>query len=75
LPWADVSLDGKAQGTTPLRKIKLRAGIHRVELSCPPLGRTRALAIELAPKGEARMVVDLQQEPPRTFLDGAKEVR
>jgi serine/threonine protein kinase len=75
LPWAEVSIDGKNQGTTPLRKIKLRAGVHRVELSCPPLGRTRTLSIELSPRGEARMVVDLQQEPARTFLDGAKEVR
>lgn len=75
MPWADVTIDGKPQGTTPLRKLKLRSGVHRVELSCPPLGRTRALSIELPSKGEARMMVDLQQEPPRTFLDGAKEVR
>ncbi|MFT3926257.1 MAG: protein kinase [Myxococcales bacterium] len=75
LPWADVSIDGKALGTTPLRKIKLRSGVHRVELSCPPLGRSRSLSVELPTKGDARMVIDLQQDPPRTFLDGAKEVR
>ncbi len=75
LPWANVSIDGKAQGTTPLRKLKLRPGVHRVELNCPPLGQRHVVAVELSPKGDARLVVDLQQEPPRTFLDGAIEVR
>jgi len=74
-PWANVSIDGKSLGTTPLRNLKLRPGVHRVELSCPPLGRSRSLSVELPAKGDARMVVDLQREPPRTFLDGAKEVR
>jgi hypothetical protein len=75
MPWAQVSIDGRPQGTTPLRKLKLRAGVHRVELSCPPLGRDSAFNVELPARGEARMVVDLNQNPPRTFLDGAKEVR
>jgi len=75
LPWANVAIDGKAHGTTPLRKLKLRPGVHRVELSCPPLGQSRVLSVEVPPKGDARLVVDLQQEPARTFLDGAKEVR
>jgi hypothetical protein len=62
-------------GTTPLRKLKLRSGVHRVELRCPPLGRISTTSVELPARADARMVVDLNQDPPRTFLDGAKEVR
>jgi hypothetical protein len=75
LPWAEVSVDGRAYGATPLRKLRLRPGAHRVMLSCPPLGRTATLALELARGSGAQLVVDLQTDPPRTFLDGAKEVR
>jgi hypothetical protein len=75
LPWAEVSIDGRAYGTTPLRKLKLRPGTHRIQVRCPPLGRAQELAVELPRQGDARIVVDLSREPARTFLDGAKEVR
>lgn len=74
-PWAEVSLDGKALGTTPIRNLKVRAGLHRLRLHCPPLGRSAELSVTIDPLAEARIVVDLQENPPRTFLDGAKEVR
>ncbi len=35
LPWAEVSVDGRAVGTTPLRPVSLEAGEHRVVLSHP----------------------------------------
>ena len=35
LPWAEVSVDGGAIGTTPLRPVSLEAGEHRVVLSHP----------------------------------------
>jgi hypothetical protein len=75
VPWAEVSLDGRAQGTTPLRRLKLRPGTHRLSFRCPPLGKSKELSLELSRQGDARIVVDLSQDPPRTFLDGAKEVR
>lgn len=74
-PWAEVSIDGKPVGTTPLRHLKLRPGAHRIRLHCPPLGREAELHVQLDAKASARIVVDLQQNPARTFLDGAKEVR
>jgi serine/threonine-protein kinase len=43
LPWAEVSIDGKPMGTTPLKPISLKAGQHKVVLSNPayrPLSRT-----------------------------------
>jgi hypothetical protein len=75
VPWADVKIDGRAHGSTPLRKLKLRPGLHRVSVRCPPLDRSAELVLELPPKSDARIAVDLQQSPVRTFLDGAKEVR
>jgi hypothetical protein len=75
LPWGEVSIDGRAQGNTPLRGLKLKPGTHRLSVRCPPLDRTAELTVELAPKADARLVVDLQRAPVRTFLDGAKEVR
>ena len=35
LPWAEVTVDGRALGTTPLRPVGLEAGEHRVVLSHP----------------------------------------
>lgn len=75
LPWGEVSIDGRAHGSTPLRGLKLKPGTHRLSVRCPPLDRTAELTVELAPKADARLVVDLQRAPVRTFLDGAKEVR
>ena len=43
LPWAEVAVDGKALGTTPLRPVSLEVGEHRVVLSHPdykPLQKT-----------------------------------
>jgi eukaryotic-like serine/threonine-protein kinase len=74
-PWANVSLDGRSVGVTPLRKLKLRAGLHTLTLSCPPLGQSASLKLEFAASQHARVVVDLTQNPPRTFLDGVREAR
>jgi eukaryotic-like serine/threonine-protein kinase len=74
-PWAEVKLDGRAVGVTPLRKLKLRAGTHLLALHCPPLGRDATLKLEVKPGQSARVVVDLTQDPPRTALDGVREAR
>jgi hypothetical protein len=41
LPWADVSIDGRAAGQTPLANIKLPIGTHEVVLRHPQLGERR----------------------------------
>ena len=35
LPWAEVTVDGKPVGTTPLRPVSLEVGEYRVVLSHP----------------------------------------
>lgn len=74
-PWAEVKLDGRAVGVTPLRKLKLRAGTHVLALHCPPLGRDATLKLDVKAAQNARVVVDLTQNPPRTSLDGVGEAR
>jgi hypothetical protein len=74
-PWAEVSIDGRAQGSTPLRALKVRAGAHTIKLRCPPLARESVLRVEIAADARARLSVDLTVDPPRTFLDGLSKVR
>ncbi|HEX6242023.1 MAG TPA: protein kinase [Polyangiales bacterium] len=74
-PWAEVLVDGRSVGTTPLRKLKLRAGVHTLNLRCPPLGRETSLKLDFAPAQSARVMVDLSATPARTFLDGVREAR
>jgi len=35
VPWADVSLDGRPLGTTPLKPLPLPPGVHTVRLQHP----------------------------------------
>ncbi|MHB8878276.1 MAG: protein kinase domain-containing protein [Myxococcaceae bacterium] len=37
-PWANVTIDGVARGTTPLRDLPLAPGAHELVLENPPLG-------------------------------------
>ncbi|MCA9649129.1 MAG: serine/threonine protein kinase [Myxococcales bacterium] len=36
VPWAQVSVDGRDRGVTPMRKLELPAGSHRVIVRCVP---------------------------------------
>jgi len=63
-PWAEVSVDGKLMGTTPLDRIALAAGVHLVRVRHPayePVERSVAVR-----SGEtAKLVVDLPSEGRR----------
>ncbi len=75
LPWAEVSLDGQPLGTTPLRNQRLRAGVHAVVFSCPPLGKTERLSVMVPRDARGRIVIDFSTEPARRSLDGVSEAR
>ncbi len=64
LPWADVSLDGRAFGHTPRRNVTVPAGSHTIELSCPPLGRSHRMTTRVVAGASQRIVVNLQTDPP-----------
>jgi serine/threonine-protein kinase len=74
-PWAEVTIDRRPHGTTPLRNLKLRAGNHVLRFVCPPLGRDSEIEVQIAADARARIAVDLSYDPPRTFLDGVTKVR
>lgn len=63
-PWAEVSVDGASMGLTPLNRITLSAGSHKVRLTHPafePLERTVVVRT-----GETfKLVVDLTTEGVR----------
>src|SRR5581483_2147346 len=54
-PWAEVTLDGRALGMTPLKPLGLYAGRHSLELVNGDLQIRRHVDFELAP-GEARTI-------------------
>lgn len=41
LPWADVSIDGRSVGTTPLANVRLPIGLHEIVWRHPELGERR----------------------------------
>jgi serine/threonine-protein kinase len=47
-PWAQILIDGRSFGNTPLVKVPLRPGRHKVTFTHPTLG-TRNTTVDLAP--------------------------
>jgi serine/threonine-protein kinase len=68
LPWAQLELDGRALGTTPLRALTTRAGSHVLLLDCPPLGRSARVPLKLAAGEHRSVLVDLNVDPPAVTL-------
>jgi hypothetical protein len=59
-PWADVLIDGKAVGQTPLANIALRVGEHQITFRHPQLGE-RTERVVITAKGVNRIAVDLEK--------------
>lgn len=64
LPWAEVKLDGRALGSTPVRRATTDAGKHTLELRCPPLGRSARVSLQPKAGETLRVLVNLNQDPP-----------
>lgn len=63
-PWANVMIDGKSVGATPLLKLTVAAGHHRIRLEHPTLGK-REIAVQLA-SGETKLITaDLERGPAK----------
>jgi hypothetical protein len=69
VPWAEVKLDGRSLGTTPLRKAATDVGKHMLELQCPPLGRSARVPLQTKTGETLRVLVDLNQDPPRVSVE------
>ena len=60
LPWAEVFVDGKRLGSTPLLGRQLRPGEHSVRFVNPALNVDRRMTIELKPDERRDLIVDLR---------------
>jgi len=61
LPWADVSVDGRSVGTTPLAPISLAPGPHSVVLRNSELGASRSTSVVVKPGKPSQIRVDLRR--------------
>jgi serine/threonine-protein kinase len=61
LPWADVTVDGKGVGTTPLAPISLAPGTHSVVLRNSELGASRSTAVTIKPGKPTSIRIDLRK--------------
>jgi serine/threonine protein kinase len=64
LPWADVTVDGKGMGTTPIAPISLAPGPHVVVLRNAELGASRTLSVQVKPGKPTLLRVDLRKTDP-----------
>ena len=60
-PYADVFVDGRLLGTTPLKPIELTPGVHKLLLVNEALDVRRATQVTLDPGKKQRLEVDLRK--------------
>ena len=60
-PWAEVTVDGKAIGKTPIRSVSLPPGEHVVMLNHPDYELLRRI-VQIQPGAKAALTVDLRDE-------------
>ena len=67
-PWAEVRLGRRDLGTTPVRRVSVPVGTHRVHFSCPPLGVEVDHTISLEPGDDLALFADLEASPARVSV-------
>jgi len=60
LPWANVSIDGKPVGTTPLGNLKVAVGQHEITWRHPTYGQRR-MTVQVSAKSPLRVGMDFRQ--------------
>jgi serine/threonine-protein kinase len=60
LPWAQVAVDGRAIGETPIANLSLPIGSHEVVFRHPELGERRQVVL-VKPGPPVRLGVDLRK--------------
>jgi len=59
-PWADVWIDGRRVGLTPLTDLPVACGAHEVVFTSTDLGVERRLSVNVQPGDRTRRIVDLE---------------
>jgi serine/threonine-protein kinase len=62
-PWAEVIIDGRRVGNTPVVRIALAPGAHFVTLVSPSTGTRRTQRVQIRAGETTRLMVDLQSYP------------
>lgn len=64
-PWAKVTIDDKPYGLTPLPKLPLLEGLHRVVLENPDIGRRYVTSVRVTAGEDAELKIDLKDAGER----------
>jgi hypothetical protein len=64
IPWANVSVDGRPLGVTPVAPVSLPPGTHTVVLVNSELGATRTMSVTIKPGKPSLLRVDLKRTSP-----------
>ncbi|AKF04772.1 serine/threonine protein kinase [Sandaracinus amylolyticus] len=67
--WAEISVDGRRLGTTPIRRAALAPGAHTIVAENAPLGLRASASFRAEPGTRLRAVVDFRATPPRISVD------
>ena len=59
-PWADVVVDGRMVGATPLSPLDLSAGKHSVTVTNSELGKTKTVAVEVRANRQELVEINLK---------------
>jgi hypothetical protein len=65
VPWAEVELDGRRLGPTPVRRAEVRPGRRSLVLRCPPLGAEASTHFDVPADRDVTIFADLSADPPR----------
>ena len=59
-PWGHVTIDGKAKGSTPIKRLELPPGRYEVKIRNPDSGKSATLTVVIEPGKETRHGVELR---------------
>jgi serine/threonine-protein kinase len=59
-PWADVVVDGRMVGATPLSPLDVSAGKHSVTVTNSELGKTKTVAVEVRANRQELVEINLK---------------
>lgn len=66
--WAEIRVDGRLLGTTPIRRASLTPGTHEIVATNAPLGLRAVARLEASAGQHVHAIVDFRSSPPQIVL-------